>query len=151
MNNRLTRFSIAAAIATAGALGLTACGDSDAEQDATTSSTQSTQGEGSGDAAGDNAEESAEFIADLEEGVKIINDQLAEIGTAPQIMLASDVQSPTQKYGMWVMPYYPSEAVEKYMSTVQVEDGKFVVTATSAATGKVWTMDQDGNVAEAAE
>lgn len=68
-----------------------------------------------------------------------------------QIMLASDVDKPTQKYGMWVMPYYPSDAVEDYMSTIQVEDGEFHVTATSSETGQEWEMNQDGDMTEAEE
>lgn len=96
------------------------------------------------------ASESEAFIADMTAAVTIINDQLAAVdGTVTQIMLASDVDKPTQKYGMWVMPYYPSEAVAKFISTIQVANGTdFVVTATSAETGKEWTMDQDGNMAE---
>jgi hypothetical protein len=67
-------------------------------------------------------------------------------------MLASDVEKPTQKYSMWVLPYYPSEAVEKYTMTIQIEDGAaFHVTAVSAETGKTWQMDQDGDMTEAAD
>lgn len=145
MKNRLTTLTITAALATAGMFGVAACSDSGSSDDTTT--TQSTDG---GQDAGDAAESEA-FIADLEAGVKIINDQIAKVGDMPQIMLASDVDNPTQKYGMWVMPYYPSDAVEKYISTVQIEDGSFVVTATSADTGKQWQMDQDGNLSEAGE
>ncbi len=87
----------------------------------------------------------------MKEGVKIIADQIEASGAMTQIMLASDVDQPTQKYGMWVMPYYPSEAVSKFISTVQVDGDKFKVTATSAETSKVWEMDQDGNLTEVAE
>ncbi|SNU01567.1 hypothetical protein SAMN06298212_11325 [Ruaniaceae bacterium KH17] len=125
------------------AFGLTACGGESGE----------TGGESTG--GGETSEEvpageSDEFLADVAEAVKIINDQIAaESSPMTQIMLASDVDNPTQKYGMWVMPFYPSDATEKYMSTIQITDGTdFVVELTSAATGKVWTSDQDGNVSE---
>lgn len=53
---------------------------------------------------------------------------------------------------MWVMPYYPSEAVESYTMSIQITNGTdFVVTAVSAESGKTWTMDQDGNMAEVTE
>ena len=59
-------------------------------------------------------------------------------------MLASDVEDQTQKYGMWVMPYYPSDAVEEYISTVQIENGTdFQITATSAdasSAGRLFSM-----------
>ncbi len=145
MNNKLIRTGVAVAFATVAALGFAACSGDDAPAPET--STSSSDAEQNTDQS--DAEESEAFVADLTEGVKIINDQLQEIGAATQIMLASDVEQPTQKYGMWVMPYYPSDAVEKYISTIQVDDGKFVVTATSAQTGKQWQMDQDGNLSEA--
>ncbi|MGI6879739.1 hypothetical protein [Microbacterium sp. gxy059] len=143
MNDTLKRTGIVAALLAAGVIGLAGCA-SDAEEPA---------GGGDGGAATeqDAGEESAEFVADLEEGVQIVNDQLAEQPDLTQIMLASDVDQPTQKYGMWVMPYHPSDAVEKYISTIQVADGEFVVEATSAETGTVWQMDQDGALAEAGE
>lgn len=144
MNNKLIRTGVAVAFAAVSALGLAACGGDASTPETSASSSEAGESTDQGD-----AQESEAFVADLTEGVKIINDQLQEIGTATQIMLASDVEQPTQKYGMWVMPYYPSDAVEKYISTIQIDDGKFVVTATSAETGKQWEMDQDGNLSEA--
>lgn len=138
MKTTFIRAGAVVALVAAGMLGLSACGGDGANSPSGPGSSQ--QGAG---------QESEEFTADLSEGVKIVNDQIAEVGDLDQIMLASDVKQPTQKYGLWVMPYYPSEAVEKYISTIQIEDGKFVVTATSAETGKVWQMDQDGNISEA--
>lgn len=141
MKNTVMRTLATAAAAVVGIAGLAACGDS----------SDGDNGAGSGDSAtaeGAVASESDEFVADLTEGVKIVNDQIAEVGGMTQIMLASDVEQPTQKYGMWVMPFYPSDAVEKYISTIQIDEGNFVVTATSAETGVEWQMDQDGNLAE---
>lgn len=142
MKNKLTRISLAAVISVSAAFGLAACGDSGSGDSPKPESSSSQE---------QNAEESEAFVTDMKEAVKIVADQLAESPGATQIMLASDVDNPTQKYGMWVMPYYPSEAVEKYISTIQVDGDKFYVTATSAETGKVWEMDQDGKLTEATE
>lgn len=144
MKNKLTRVSIAAVIAGSAAFGLAACGGSDAPADKPSAS----QGENSEESG----EESEAFVTAMQDGVKIVADQLAVAPGGTQIMLASDVTDPTQKYGMWVMPYAPDkEVVSKFISTIQVDGDKFVVTATSAETGKVWEMDQDGNLTEAAE
>lgn len=140
MRKKLVRLGFGAAMMAVAAFGVTACGSDDAP--ANNGDTNISEEVSS--------EESAEFVADLQDGVQIINDQIAEVGEMTQIMLASDVDQPTQKYGMWVMPYYPSDAVESYISTIQVNDGQFVVTATSAETGTQWEMDQDGNMSEAA-
>lgn len=140
MRNKFIRIGLGAVMLASAAFGVTACGGN-AETPSSTSSESAPATAG---------EESAEFVADLEAGVKLINEKLAEDSAMTQIMLASDVDQPTQKYGMWVMPYHPSEAVEKFMSTVQIDGGKFVVTATSAETGKEWQMDQDGALTEVA-
>lgn len=128
MKNKLVRALVAAAMATAAALGLAACGGASADP-ATI--------------------ESEAFIADMQEGVDIVNGQIAQQANMTQIMLASDVQQPTQKYGMWVMPYYPSDAVKKFTMTIQIENGtNFFVTCVSAETGKTWQMDQSGKMTE---
>jgi hypothetical protein len=138
MKNRLACIGVASALAVAAALGIGGCGDND--------------NKGSNGAEQASVQESEAFIADLEEGVKIVNDQIQATPGMTQIMLASDVDKPTQKYSMLVMPYYPSEAVEKFIMTIQIEDGTdFYVTAVSAETGKTWQMDQDGTMTEVTE
>lgn len=147
MKNKLTRVSIAAVVSLSAAFGVAACG-SDSPNESKPSASQ----EGGSDAAENSGEESEAFVAAMQEGVTIVAEQLAAAPGATQIMLASDVTDPTQKYGMWVMPYAPDkEVVSKFISTIQVDGDKFFVTATSAETGKVWEMDQDGNMTEAAE
>ncbi|MDR1354812.1 MAG: hypothetical protein LBJ43_00810 [Propionibacteriaceae bacterium] len=95
--------------------------------------------------------ESEAFVNDMKDAVKIINDMVAQQPGMTQIMLASDVEQPTQKYGMWVMPYYPSDAIKKFTMTVPIKNGsEFFVTCISAATDKTWQMDQDGKMTEAA-
>ncbi len=147
MKNTIARAGAALALSVVAAFGLSACGG-DADGSKSDSTADSSQVEGGGEAAADG--ESEEFVADMQNAVKIINDQIAaEPKAMTQIMLASDVDQPTQKYGMWVMPFVQSDATDKFQSTVQITDGKdFKVEFTSAATGKVWTMDQDGNLAE---
>ncbi|MCF2707025.1 hypothetical protein I6E29_07070 [Arcanobacterium haemolyticum] len=143
MKNKLMRTALAVAIAATMSVGLTACGsDSGSSSDKASSESK--------DAGAKNESgESEAFVNDMKEGVKIINDKIAEEPGMTQIMLASDVDQPTEKYGMWVMPYYPSDAVKKYTMSIQIEDGtKFVVTCVSAETEKTWEMDQDGNMTE---
>lgn len=135
-------------IAAGTAFGVAGCGESNeaaetgAKDEAVTEEVTEEAAEG---------EESPEFIADMADGVEVVNEQISKEGDTSQVMLASDVEKPTQKYGMWVLPYHPSDAVEKYTMQIEVENGNFVVTAVSAETGKTWTMDQDGNMEEAAE
>lgn len=138
MKDTLTRFGLVISLAAVGVVCLAGCG----------SGSESADG-GSSDAG--SGEESEAFVADLQEGVDIVNGQIEAVdGAMEQIMLASDVEDPTQKYGMWVMPYYPSDAVEEYISTVQIENGTdFHITATSAESGTEWNMDQNGDMAEA--
>ncbi len=148
MKKSIVRSGMAAVAAVAMAFGLAACGGG-AEAPADGNGEAGTS-EGAPAADG----ESEEFTAALNEAVTIINDQIAANGSPmQQIMLASDVDQPTQKYGMWVMPFKPDTAVvEKFMSTIQIADGTdFQVELTSAATGKAWTMDQDGTMAEKTE
>ncbi|MDR0417309.1 MAG: hypothetical protein LBH76_08390 [Propionibacteriaceae bacterium] len=135
MKNKLVRVGAALVLALSAALSLGACGDGGSNGD---------------DPAA--TQESEAFIKDLEDGVQIINDKIAEISGMTQIMLASDVDRPTEKYEMWVMPYYPSEAVKKYTMTIQIKNGTdFYVTAVSAETGKTWQMDQAGKMTEVPE
>lgn len=144
MKSTLLRAGLAVVVAASAAFGLSACGGSEGAASGNESGTSSDSA-----VAGD---ESEAFVADMKEGVQIINDKIAEQADMTQIMLASDVEQPTQKYGMWVMPYYPSEAVESYTMSIQITNGTdFVVTAVSAESGKTWTMDQDGNMAEVTE
>ena len=64
----------------------------------------------------------------------------------------SDVDGPTIKYGLMVMPFVQTEAADRVTGTVNVaEDGSFVIEAVSAATGKTWQIDQDGSITEVTE
>ncbi len=146
MKNTILRAGFAMTVAVTAAFGLSACGSSD---NGSSSSGAAATSQAAEEAPANDSGESEAFVADLEAGVQLINDQIAQESGMTQVMLASDVDQPTQKYGMWVLPYKPSEAVEKFTKQIQIEDGtKFVVTAVSAETGKSWNMDQDGNLAE---
>ncbi len=147
MKNNILRAGFVMAVAVTAGFGLSACGSSD---DGSSSSEGTSTSQAADDSQKNDSGESEAFVADLQDGVKLINDQIAEEADMTQIMLASDVDQPTQKYGMWVLPYKPSDAVEKFTKQIQIEDGtKFVVTAVSAESGKTWNMDQDGNMTEA--
>lgn len=146
---KLAQASLALALAATAAFGLAGCGSSGDNAPSGSDSGSSQPADGGDEAP---AGESEAFVQDLQDGVDMINDKIAEEAGMTQIMLASDVDQPTQKYGMWVLPYYPSDAVEKFTKQIQIDGGtKFVVTAVSAETGKTWTMDQDGNMTEAGE
>ena len=67
-------------------------------------------------------------------------------GTWDQVMLASDVDGPTQKYGLLVMPLVKSDAAETVTGTVPIEGEKFTIDATSKATGATCRIDQDGAI-----
>ena len=147
MKNNILRAGFVMAVAVTAGFGLSACGSSG---DGSSSSEGTSTSQAADDSQKNDSGESEAFVADLQDGVKLINDQIAEEADMTQIMLASDVDQPTQKYGMWVLPYKPSDAVEKFTKQIQIEDGtKFVVTAVSAESGKTWNMDQDGNMTEA--
>ena len=64
-----------------------------------------------------------------------------------QIMLADDVPSPEMKYGLLVVPFFPSDAVLRNTRTVSVSNGNFVVEIVSAETGVTWTINQNGVIA----
>ena len=125
---------LAIVIAATGAFGLTACSEDSAAP---------------AESAG--VEQSAVDVAtDLETARQAVLDALADDDWA-QVMLASDVTEPTVKYGLMVMPFAPTEAAERVTGTVNIDGGKFVIEAVSAATGQTWQIDQDGNITEVTE
>ena len=137
MKNRFLRALAALLVALTASFALAACGGG---------TPAAPGGSGGGEPA---AGESEAFVNDLKAGVKLVNDQIKAQAGMTQIMLASDVDRPTQKYGMWVLPFKPSDAVKKFTQTIEITNGTdFVVTAVSAETDKTWTMDQAENMAE---
>lgn len=67
-----------------------------------------------------------------------------------QIMLASDVDRPTEKYGMLVVPFIPSEAASRVQGTITIgDDGSYTIEADSAGTGDTWQIDQNGKITPA--
>lgn len=135
-------FSIGAtAILAFGAMaGVTGCSSDDSGSDTVTESTST----GSENATeGDNAG----TRADLETARQTVLETIADKGDMTEIMLASDVNSPEQKYGMWVVPYSWGDDTEKVDSKIDIDGKKFVIHAT-AVDGTVLTIDQDGNITE---
>lgn len=61
-----------------------------------------------------------------------------------QIMLADDVPSPEMKYGLLVVPFFPSDAVLRNTRTVSINNGNFEIEIVSAETGLSWFINQDG-------
>ncbi len=135
--NKLVSTSIALVLAGAGVLTLAACSDE--------------AGAAAPPAAADTASTAAEsdVVEDLQGARQAILDGIASDGDWPQIMLADDIGQPEVKYGMLVMPFFLSDAGSRVTRTVTIEDGNFTIDVTSAETGLVWRIDQDGNITEA--
>ncbi|WP_282947433.1 hypothetical protein [Cellulomonas endometrii] len=125
-------------VALTGVFGLTACASDD-----------------SGSAGGTSSEEQAasesDIAEDLENARTAVANALAEDDSWAQIMLASDVQAPTVKYGLLVVPYSFSDAASRIQGTIDIEDGKYTIEGDSAATDKTWQIDQDGTITEVTE
>ncbi|MFV0285032.1 MAG: hypothetical protein ACK5IM_01425 [Demequina sp.] len=139
MNTKKMRAGgLAVLIAATGAIGLTAC-SSDSDADATTGAETEVSQEAAVDVA-----------TDLETAKAAVDEALADDDWA-QVMLASDVDSPTVKYGLMVMPFVPTDAAERVTGTVNIDGGNYVIEAVSAATGQTWQIDQDGTITEVAE
>lgn len=85
---------------------------------------------------------------DLQDVHEVVTEHLNWGDTAwEEIMLADDVPSPEMKYGILVVPFYPSDLVERHTRTVNINSGNFTVEIVSADTGLTWTIDQDGVIA----
>ncbi|GAB3186401.1 hypothetical protein [Nesterenkonia suensis] len=116
------------------AVGLVGCGADDAEPN----------GE-DGDAQ--EAVEHPEVQTDLEEARQTILDGLEEFGEdQSEFLLADDVSSAEQKYGMWVLPFEHSEATESMTSQVNIDGGDFTIEAEAAEDGTTYVIDQDGEI-----
>jgi hypothetical protein len=124
-------------VALTGVFGLTACGSDDG-------------GSAGGSSSQEQASES-DIAEDLENARTAVADALAEDDSWAQIMLASDVQAPTVKYGLLVVPYTFSDAASRIQGTIDIEDGKYTIEGDSAATDKTWQIDQDGTITEVTE
>lgn len=132
-NSKALTTGLGLLIAVTGVLGLTACSGDDGG----TGSSESTQTD-------------VDVAGDLETARQAVLDALADDDWA-QVMLASDVEAPTVKYGLMVMPFVATDAAARVTGTVTIDGGNFVIEAESAATGQTWQIDQDGTVTEVTE
>jgi hypothetical protein len=132
-NNKVLTTGLALLIAATGALGLSACSSDDSGSDSTEA-----------------AEVDVDVAEDLQTARQAVLDALADDDWA-QVMLASDVDAPTVKYGLMVMPFVATEAASRVTGTVTIDGGNFVIEADSAATGQTWQIDQDGTITEVTE
>ncbi|WP_425836887.1 hypothetical protein [Microbacterium sp. PA5] len=128
--NKMRAATLATLIFATGAFGLTACSTTPADNGSQTEVAD------------------VDVAADLQAARQAVVDALAEDPSWKQVMLAGDVQQPTEKYGLLVMPFVKSEAAERVTGTVNIDGGKYVIEAESAATGQTWQIDQDGNISE---
>ncbi|MGO4784719.1 hypothetical protein [Cryobacterium sp. W22_MBD10_FK3] len=134
-NNRVLTTSLGLLIAVTGVFGLSACGSDD----------------GGTGGSSETAQSEVDVADDLENARTAVADALAEDDSWAQIMLASDVDVPTVKYGLLVVPYVASDAAERVQGTITIDDGSYTIDAESAATGQTWQIDQDGTIAEVSE
>ncbi|MFV0634266.1 hypothetical protein [Demequina sp.] len=136
MNTKKMRAGgLAVLIAATGAFGLTAC----SSDDGAGSETEVTQ------------DVNIDVADDLNGARQAVEDALADDPSWTQVMLAGDVDQPTQKYGLLVMPFVQSDAAARVTGTVNIDGGKYVIEAESAATGQTWQIDQDGKITEVTE
>ncbi|WP_084129423.1 hypothetical protein [Demequina sp. NBRC 110055] len=136
--NKMRAGGLAVLIAATGTFGLAACSsDADAEATAGTD-TEVTE------------EATVDVAQDLETAKAAVDEALADEDWA-QVMLASDVDSPTVKYGLMVMPFVKTDAAERVTGTVNIDGGNYVIEADSAATGETWQIDQDGEITQVTE
>jgi hypothetical protein len=133
--NKVVSTGLGLLIAVTGTLGLAACSSGD---------------EGSSDTPEVTAAVTVDVATDLETARQAVLDALADDDWA-QVMLASDVDAPTVKYGLMVMPFVSTDAASRVTGTITIDDGKFVVEADSAATGETWQIDQDGAITQVTE
>lgn len=133
MNTTLRTAGFALLLASGGAFALTGCA-SDAPAAEETAAEQST----------------VDVATDLETARQAVLDALADDDWA-QVMLASDVDAPTVKYGLMVMPFAATDAASRVTGTVTIDGGNFVIEAESAATGQTYQIDQDGTITEVTE
>lgn len=135
MKRKVLSVGLGLALAGFGAFGLTACSNDDAPA-----------GGGSSSSAPVTAE--TDVATDLQTARDTVLEALKDDDWA-QVMLASDVEGPTVKYGLMVMPFHPTDAAARVTGTVNIDGGKFVIEAESAATGETWQIDQDGAITQA--
>ncbi|WP_062310722.1 hypothetical protein [Demequina rhizosphaerae] len=134
LNKKVKATGLAFLIAATGTFGLTACSSDTGSSSEVAAEEQST----------------VDVATDLETARQAVLDALADDEWA-QVMLASDVDAPTVKYGLMVMPFVATDAASRVTGTVNVDGDKFVIEADSAATGQTWQIDQDGTITEVTE
>lgn len=132
-HNKVLTTGFGLLIAVTGTFGLAAC---------------SSEGGGNGGDTTATAEVNVDVAKDLQTARQAVLDALADDDWA-KVMLADDVEGPTVKYGLMVMPFTASDAASRVTGTVTIEEGgQFVIEAESAATGETWQIDQDGNITQ---
>lgn len=135
--NKWRSGGLAILIAATGTFGLAACAsDADSSDSPDTEATE---------------EVVVDVAQDLETARTAVEDALADDPSWAQVMLAGDVEAPTQKYGLLVMPFVATDAVSHVTGTVTIDDGDYVIEAESAASGQVWQINQDGEISEVTE
>lgn len=142
-NNKIIKNLFTLLFATGLIFTLTACGSDDAPDVPTDSQDSSVE-----DASGDVDVNEIDVYQDLQDLHAVVSQNLEVDGTVmEQIMLADDVSTPEMKYGMLVVPFYPSDSVMRHTRTVDIDNGNFTIEVVSAETGLTWTIDQDGVIA----
>ena len=90
-------------------------------------------------------DEDVDVYQDLQDALEVVTAHLDYDNTSwAQIMLSDDVPGPEMKYGLLVVPFFPSDLVERNTRTVEISGGNFTIDVVSAETSITWTINQDG-------
>jgi len=126
---------------------MTACGSDDGPS-ATTNTTTNAVADTTTPTEEVSAEEEDVYVdvyQDLQDALAAVSENLYWGDNAwEQIMLADDVPSPEMKYGLLVVPFFPSDLVQRNTRTVSISNGNFEIEVVSADTGLSWFINQDG-------
>lgn len=140
-------FRTTAVIALAlGLTTLTACGGTDTPAPSTPAAEQSTPAAETETETADVDDTAVE--ADLTAAFDAVTQAVADYPDAQQIVLSTSATEPSFAYGALELPFTPSDATSKLTQAVAVKGGEFVISATSAASGIVYTIDQTGAITQ---
>lgn len=145
----LQRAGLAAAAGVLLVGGLAACGSDEGTETGGSETSEAAEdmtedgGEG-GEDAGDVDDSAVE--ADLVAAQEAVAAALVDYPDAAQVVLSDSVTEVTFAYGAVQVPFSASDATESITGTVTISDGAYSISATSAASGTEYTIDQDGTI-----
>ena len=149
-NPRIVKTFFAMSVAVGLLFVMVACGSDDAASTAVPSTpapaaTPATEAAAPADEAPAEEDAYVDVYQDLQDALAAVSENLYWGDNVwEQIMLADDVPSPEMKYGLLVVPFFPSDLVQRNTRTVSINNGNFEIEVVSADTGLSWFINQDG-------